>query len=81
MALCLECLPECEHDYCDSCSKCHLCGVFANAPASPVPSPRSPVGHYSWLNRRPIAPSLFENDYDRFAVALNNTVAQAAQLH
>jgi len=85
MSLCNDCVQECEHDYCDGCEKCHLCGVHASAPAAP---PVHPGGVYPYRNpewvipRTIIAPPVYnERDYYRYLRQSTSQEYNTVQLH
>jgi len=77
MSLCEDCSPECDHDYCDSCTKCHFCGVSASAPAAPQPPPKANISP-NWTKSIPVmVPSSFnERDYIR-----HTTQTDQVQIH
>ncbi len=85
MSLCEDCLPECEHDYCDSCFKCHACGIFASAPAAPPVQPGGawPYRNPEWvIPRTIIAPPVYsDNDYTRYLERQRSFGHASAQLH
>jgi len=78
MSLCEDCLPECDHDYCDDCEKCHLCGTFANAPVAPVNPGALTYRNPEWIKKAPVmVPSAFnEHVYTRYARTSDNTLRE-----
>ncbi len=82
MSLCEDCFPECEHDYCDSCAKCHDCGKYASAPAAPV----YPAGRVTDRNPVPSSPAPIRvpsgfSDQAYYAYTSHGRGAQVANLH